>query len=145
VVTPQRVQERAATRHEIDANGCHVSTYSTGSHGYAQIGWWEAGKTHMTVAHRAAWEHHYGPIPDGMTVDHTCKTRTCVNVDHMRLLENFENARRTAGRDWPLGFCARGHSNGLLRVGPTGARTCRVCAREDQVAHRARKKAQEVA
>ena len=39
IVIPSRVAERAATRYVEDENGCFISTYSTASHGYAQIGW----------------------------------------------------------------------------------------------------------
>lgn len=33
IIIPPRVAERAATRCYVDANGCHISTYSTASHG----------------------------------------------------------------------------------------------------------------
>lgn len=93
--------------------GCHVSTYSVAGHGYAQIGWHTKGdKRRGTTAHRAAWVAATGKqIPDGMVVDHLCKNRRCVNVEHLRVLSNFDNARRTYGRDWPLGDgeCINGH------------------------------------
>lgn len=80
----------------------------------------------MLLAHRAIWQHVHGAIPEGMTVDHICHERRCINVDHMRLLTNYENARRTAGRDWPVGECVNGHSNDLLRQ--FGKRThCSIC------------------
>lgn len=97
----------------ISPTGCHQSTYSVTSAGYAQIGWQPSGESNKgTTAHRAAWTAVYGPIPDGLTVDHLCKNRRCVNVEHLRLLTNFENARRTHGRDWPIGNgeCINGHS-----------------------------------
>lgn len=134
---PPRVAERAATRHVVSGS-CHVSTYSVASHGYAQIGWNEDGERHVTTAHRAAWVHTNGQIPEGMTIDHLCKNRTCVKAEHLRLLSNFENGRRTFGRDWPLGKCIRGHDNSELQTRPSGKRVCRVCAYENQVAHRSR-------
>jgi hypothetical protein len=64
----------------------------------------------MTTAHRAAWVFWKGTqIAEGLTIDHTCKNRRCVNPLHLRELPNLENARRTAGRDWALGTCAHGH------------------------------------
>lgn len=94
----------------------------------------------MTTAHRAAWVHANGQIPEGMTVDHrpTCDKR-CVNVDHLRLLTNFENGRRTFGRDWPLGQCANGHPNSDLFTQPNGRRRCRKCNNKQQREYRARK------
>lgn len=87
--------------------GCLVSRYSVGSHGYAQA--WD-GVT-VVLAHRIVWEFNNGPIPPGMTVDHggACFNRRCEEIAHMRLLPNLENARRTNGRDWPLGTCINGH------------------------------------
>lgn len=127
IIIPPRVAERAATRCYVDANGCHISTYSTASHGYAQIGWSCPEGRWLVTAHRAAWVHATGEqIPKGMTIDHLCRERRCVNPDHLRMLSNFENARRTRGRDWPLGQCANGHSNeSLVLVGEKLA--CGIC------------------
>lgn len=112
-MTPERVQARLLARVVMGPNGCHVSEYSTGSHGYAQIGWYgEDGKTQMRLGHRVAWEARHGPIPDGLTVDHLCHNRRCVNVDHLRLLTNRENGQRNGRHghaDWPLGQCPNGH------------------------------------
>lgn len=132
---PARVIERVLSRIVISADGCHISTYSTGSHGYAQVGWSEAGKSTVTLAHRVAWIASNGPIADGMTVDHTCKQRRCVNVEHLRILTNYENARRTFGRDWPLGQCANGHP---VEGEP---RHCPECNAEWQRSYQERKRA----
>lgn len=130
IVIPDRVAARAAVRFEGDENGCWISTYSTASHGYAQIGWQEQGDRWVVTAHRAAWVYHHGQqIPEGMTIDHTCKTKPCVNPSHLRMLSNFENARRTDGRDWKLGECVNGHSNDFL-VHRGGKWKCEKCAAE---------------
>lgn len=139
---PARVAHRVATKVQEESDGCLISLYSTGSHGYAQIGWHENGERIVTLAHRVAWIAANGEIPAGMTVDHTCKRRQCVNVDHLRLLENYENARRTSGRDWPLGECANGHPNKHLKKVDGGRRTkCSLCMADWQRAYRARKRA----
>lgn len=142
IIIPDRVAERAGTSYVEDENGCWISTYSTASHGYAQIGWHDdTGTRHVVVAHRAAWVYaNDGQIPDGMTIDHTCKVKRCVNPAHLRLLSNFENARRTSGRDWPMGQCIHGHPNSEL-VYRGDKWQCRICAREWQRRYRAKKKA----
>lgn len=113
VAIPQHVAGRAIANHYFESpTGCHVSLYSVASHGYAQIGWHISGSPRRaTTAHRAAWTAVYGQIPEGMTIDHMCRNRRCVNVEHLRMLSNFENARRTKGADWPLGAgeCKNGH------------------------------------
>jgi hypothetical protein len=88
-----------------ETTGCLISRYSVGSHGYAQ-----AFDGKVTLAHLVVWRYVNGPVEDGMTVDHqVCHNRRCVEITHLRLLPNLENARRTDGRDWPLGLCAQGH------------------------------------
>lgn len=124
---PERVAERAYERAERREDGCWISRYSTASHGYAQVGWQESGDRHVVLAHRAAWTRINGQVPLGMTLDHTCKQRRCVNPAHLRLLPNYENARRTSGRDWPMGYCANGHPNSALVPRSKDAPHLRIC------------------
>lgn len=139
VLVPDRVARRAYENVTPDLNSCRLSSYSVGSHGYAQIGWTENKKTHMVLAHRAAWVHVNGQVPLGMTLDHLCKNRRCVNPDHLRLLPNYENARRTSGRDWPIGTCANGHDATHLVKQKNGrsacgySLVCGTCRRESQL------------
>ena len=141
IIIPERVAARAATRFVVDERGCHISIYSVASHGYAQIGWKGGGERAMVTAHRAAWVHANGQIPHGMTVDHLCKERRCVNVDHLRLLSNYENARRTSGRDWPLGECVNGHPNRFLALVDGGRKLrCSICVQAERSRHEAKKR-----
>jgi hypothetical protein len=117
---PERVAQRSIDNSDVDENGCWVSRYSVTTTGYAQIGWSlpeveRNGKSRnrMVLAHRAAWVSIHGQVPVGMTIDHTCKNRRCVNPDHLRLLSNAENARRNQGDDFPSGFCRRGHPDSM--------------------------------
>lgn len=158
VVVPDAAARRAHTNVDVDENGCWISRYSTGSHGYAQVGWSLRGhpsgkKNQMVLAHRASWVAVNGQVPLGMTIDHLCKVRRCVNPDHLRMLPNYENARRINGQDWPIGTCRRGHSveflvpvarrakNGERRMG----RTCQLCARVLQAEYRERRRMKRVA
>lgn len=140
---PARVAERAATAFTVNADGCHISTYSTGSHRYAQIGWSENGVTHMTTAHRAAWVHHTGEQPGERTVDHRdhCDRR-CVRKDHLRLLTNEENGRRNRrGLDYPLDWtCPRNHGVARNRWGK-----CPECVEFHRQAYLARQREKEAA
>lgn len=142
IVVPDAVAQRARTNIDVDANGCWISRYSVASHGYAQIGWSVRGhpqgkKNRMVLAHRASWTAVNGQVPMGMTIDHLCKVRRCVNPDHLRLLPNYENSRRNKGHDWPIGTCSRGHSaESLIPIKrrsksgePRYGVTCGECAR----------------
>src|SRR5205807_1016167 len=39
------------------------------------------GRTIST--HRFSYEIHHGPIPLGLTLDHLCRNRACINPDHL--------------------------------------------------------------
>lgn len=134
---PERVAKRAFSKIDLDPlTGCYISQYSVASHGYTQIGWHDdAGQRIVTLVHRVVWIYINGQIPEGMTVDHLCKSKRCVNIDHLRLLTNFENARRTFGRDWPLGECINGHPNSELFTEDSGRIRCRPCQRDYSRAH----------
>jgi hypothetical protein len=140
---PSRAAERAATRYVVDESGCWISTYSVGSHGYAQVGWQQGDLRNMTTAHRAAWTFYNGPIPDGLTVDHICHVRRCVNPAHLRLLTRSENGadnRMAEFRVHPTTtkLCRRG----LHPMAAAGKQNyCRECKAERQ--RRYRKQRQE--
>lgn len=146
---PDAVATRALENADMQPDGCLISRYSLGSHGYAQIGWWDSGRSRMVLAHRAAWTAVHGQVPAGMTLDHICKVRRCVNPEHLRLLSNLENARRTNGQDWPVGTCRNGHPDTerviVTRRSKSGeareGSTCGVCVREAQARYRQSMKA----
>jgi hypothetical protein len=93
------------------------------SDGYPIVGW--DGRTRH--AHRVAYEFLVGPIPDGLTLDHLCRNRGCVNPDHLEPVTHQENCRR-ARKD----YCAHGHEltpeNTYIRPS-NGRRACRECGR----------------
>ena len=94
-------------------------------------------------AHRIAYQISVGPIPDGLTIDHLCRNKTCVNPAHMEPVTirvnvlrggcpPAQNARRT--------HCPSGHpySGGNLYVSPRGWRYCRACQRAYNKARKAK-------
>jgi hypothetical protein len=86
-------------------------------------------------AHRVAYELLLGEtIPDGLTIDHLCRNRGCVNPEHMEVVERGENVLRGEGpsaRAARATHCIRGHEftpeNTYFRK--SGKRECRACAR----------------
>lgn len=49
------------------------------------------------LAHRWIYEHHFGPIADGLVVDHMCHARECVNPAHLQVVSRKENNENLQG------------------------------------------------
>lgn len=113
---PAHTAKRYAEAYTVDEQGCWVSTYAETSTGYAFAAWRADSRAYGTTAHRAAWTHHNGQIPDDMTIHHECFNRMCVNPDHLALLSNADNARRQGGHDFPLGECEFGHPDSMRKL-----------------------------
>lgn len=62
-------------------------------------------------AHRYSYEYFVGPIPDGLTIDHLCRVRHCVNPKHLEPVTTQENtARGEAGKmNREKTHCIHGH------------------------------------
>ena len=43
-----------------------------------------------------SYEHHVGPIPSGLVIDHLCGAQLCVNPEHLEAVSSGENTRRAA-------------------------------------------------
>lgn len=100
------------------------------SHGYGMF--IENGA--RTYAHRVAYEAVHGEAPEGMTIDHTCRVRSCVNPAHLEAVTRGDNLRRAVAHRRPpkvrLGHGACDHGDADLYIDPQGKRVCRVCRRE---------------
>lgn len=83
--------DRLADRYDIDtATGCWNWKGRPNSRGYGRINF--VGK--RVFAHRAMYETLVGPIPEGLTIDHLCRNKLCVNPAHMEPVTAAENTRR---------------------------------------------------
>lgn len=121
-------EERFWERVSRDAGGgCWLWTGRLSRAGYGVF--WHDGKDRR--AHRFAYEFLVGPIPDGLTLDHLCRTRSCVNPAHLEPVTQIVNVRRgnapnvVARRE---GRCRRGHEFAIHgRVDGDGAMRCQTC------------------
>lgn len=111
---------------------CIVWTGALNSRGYGCFA--IAGKSYL--AHRIAYEDAHGPIDEGMTIDHLCSQKRCVNPDHLEMVTRGENNRR--GHSLEVGmFCQGGEhlieTEDDLYVNPIGRRQCVRCMRATSV------------
>jgi hypothetical protein len=93
-------------------------------------------------AHRISYALAYGPIPEGLVLDHLCRNRRCVAPDHLEVVTRGENVLRgetVAAAHLAKTHCRHGHAftgdNVYLYRGKH--RRCRTCARNRGRAQRA--------
>lgn len=87
---------RFAKKIEVGRNGsCWSFRGYRDKDGYGQF--WMRGRKHWI--HRVAYVAFNGPIPDGITIHHTCHNTSCVNPAHLELSRLVENSNWHATRN----------------------------------------------
>lgn len=73
-------------------SGCWLWLDAVGSKsGY---GLFSIGRGKQYLAHRVSYQEAKGLIPEGLSIDHLCRTRSCVNPDHLEAVPIDVNIRR---------------------------------------------------
>ena len=82
--------DRFESKYVVDAlSGCWLWSAGLNTYGYAQF-----SADGEVYGHRWSYKRFVGPIPDGLQVDHLCRTRSCVNPAHLEVVTVKENVRR---------------------------------------------------
>ena len=116
---------------------CWIFTGCLNSRGYGCI----QHEGRVQLAHRVAYETAIGPIPGGLTIDHLCMVKSCVNPAHLEPVTLAENLRRSrangraapplSARNAAKAQCRHGHDFDQVNTytTPEGHRVCRTCKR----------------
>lgn len=110
---------------------CLIWCGSKRHNGYGQVNW----KGRITSAHRVAWLLAGRDLPTDRyegQFDHLCRNRACVNVDHLEIVSQPENNRRSqsvTARNGRKTHCKHGHPFDVknTRFRKNGGRVCRRC------------------
>ena len=81
------LEQRLLSRIVKQENGCWQWQGSTMPAGYGHI----SVSRRMRGTHRVAYELWVGPIPEGLTVMHTCNNPLCCNPAHLCIGTNRQN------------------------------------------------------
>jgi DNA-binding CsgD family transcriptional regulator len=88
----QRRDRRWHSENRGYATACLVWDGYTNPQGYGVTG----DGTKRRLAHLVLWEQENGPVPDGLELDHLCRVRCCVRLDHLEPVTHAVNMRRSA-------------------------------------------------
>jgi hypothetical protein len=131
------LRELFESKFVVDADtGCWLWQATLTKNGYGLIHKSPTGpdeKPRALIAHRVSYELYIGPIPDGLTIDHLCRVRHCVNPDHLEavtLRENVLRGTNFSAINAAKTHCPQGHPySGENLIITKGGRRCRECDR----------------
>ena len=106
------------------SNGCLQYNGTHSIWGYGQI----TIDKKTLHAHRVMYEQLVGPISSDLVIDHLCRNKSCVNVDHLEAVtckENLMRGNTLAGNNARKIHCIRGHE--FDYVDKKGKRVCKTC------------------
>jgi len=122
----QRVDKVLAAKVSVDTN--HVGCWTF--QGYTKRGYgYIMHERKNWLAHRLVYTALVGAIPEGLTLEHTCMNRACVNPKHLVPMTLTDNQRQSPNSNISKTHCKRGHKftpdNTVKVPGGRGCRTCR--------------------
>lgn len=122
-------------------SGCWLWLAGCNRDGYGQF--WFDGRNRP--AHIISYEMFVGKVPAGLTLDHQCDVKCCVNPQHVVPTTMRDNVLRNSG---PTAInhrrvvCTAGHDLAAAYITKDGRRQCRICNRRRVDAYQNRKKMQ---
>ena len=103
--------------------GCHIWVACRMKKGYGKFGLDGAS----VLAHRFSYARAFGPIPEGLVIDHICRVHQCINPLHLEPVTQKVNMERG---EWATKtHCPAGHeyNEENTHVWKGRQRHCRIC------------------
>lgn len=120
--------QRILAKIEVTASGCWIWKAARYPSGYAMV---SVATSRSRSAHLVLWELIFGPVPDGLELDHLCRTPACVNPLHLEAVTHRENILRASGvisENARKTSCLRGHEfTPENTIREKYGRKCRTC------------------
>lgn len=112
-------------------NGCWIWQGTERKNGYGGAGKrLSRGKWSTVSAHRLSYETFVGPIPKGLTIDHLCRTKLCINPDHLEAVSQKVNNFRAPNYVGNRTHCPSGHEYSAENTNTSSnRRRCLTCHR----------------
>lgn len=128
-----------------DYDDCWIWVGRIQPNGYGQF----SVKHKHVYAHRWAYTHLIGEIPDGLELDHLCRVRACCNPWHLDPVTRQVNTLRGLAGDVAREAakakvaCPNGHpyEGDSFYINAQNIRVCRVCRRAKERSYYQRKRA----
>lgn len=125
---PGRIRDKV----RISRSGCWEWTSCRNQYGYGKL-WWNGENR---LAHRVVYQCAMGEIPNGLTLDHLCRVRHCVNPAHLEPVTSRENTHRGVVPSIisaKVNVCVAGRhelSGANIGIQSGGKRYCKACKSE---------------
>lgn len=134
ILTPEQIARFWSHVHRVSDDECWEWMLALQS-GYGEFVARVNGQRVSYRAHRVSWALCKGDIPAGLTIDHLCRNKACVNPKHLEPVTDSENVLRgptPAATNAGKTCCMYGHpftaANTRITVGRSGIqRSCRAC------------------
>lgn len=125
----------------IDGNsGCWNYTGPTNAGGYSEGYGMVSIRGRSYYTHRLSYMLEFGPIPDGLVIDHLCRNTLCCNPFHLEPVTHRENMLR--GKKAKQTHCIHGHPFDAANtwINSYGHRACKACRASRERARRAQRR-----
>ena len=108
------------------ADDCWVWVGARNDRGYGEF----SIRSRRIKAHRWSYEYLRAEIPEGLSLDHLCRNRACVNPWHLEPVDHRTNVSRAYAARPRRTHCVVGHelTPENTKVSRDGARVCRECS-----------------